>query len=511
MPANATTTHTPLALQYQGISKSFFGVPVLKGVTFSLRAGHALGLVGENGAGKSTLMNILGGVLTPDGGGITVGGQAYAPKKPKDARARGIAFIHQELNLFANLSIAENIFLTGFPTKGLARLFAINRNEINERTRKLLTSVQLAAQPTAKVETLSPGERQLVEIAKALAFDARVVIFDEPTTSLTARECERLFSLIEKLKAEGRSVIYISHALQDVRRLCEDFLILRDGEVVAEGPREDFTLDHMVSLMVGRKLEQLFPLRNAAPQATPLLQVSGLSQPGVLENVGFRLHKGEVLGVAGLMGAGRSEMARILFGLDPAQRGDVVLDGKPFANRTPSACIARGMAFLTESRREEGLLMDADVRENVAMASLPRFARHGMIPQAQMLTKVEAAARSVGLAEAKIASGAAKTLSGGNQQKVVLAKWLLTDPSVLILDEPTRGIDVGAKAEIYTLINALVARGAGVLMISSELEELIGMCDRILVMRRGEVAGVVDKVHFDREAILRMAFGGDVS
>lgn len=508
MANDLANTGNPVALQYHGITKSFFGVPVLKGVTFSLRAGHALGLVGENGAGKSTMMNILGGVLVADGGQLTVNGQAYAPKNPKDARARGIAFIHQELNLFANLSIAENIFLTGFPKTGL---FAIKRKEINERTRTLLASVQLAAEPTAKVETLSPGERQLVEIAKALAFDARVVIFDEPTTSLTARECERLFALIEKLKVQGRSVIYISHALEDVRRLCEDFVILRDGEVVAQGPREDFSMDRMVSLMVGRKLEQLFPARSMVPTATPLLQVAGLSQPGVIENVSFTLHKGEVLGVAGLMGSGRSETARILFGLDPAAKGDVTLDGKPFTNRNPAACIARGMAFLTESRREEGLLMDADVRENVAVAALPRFAGRGLVLQNQLQPKVDAAARSVGLAEGKIAGGAVKTLSGGNQQKVVLAKWLLTEPSVFILDEPTRGIDVGAKAEIYTLINNLVARGAGVLMISSELEELIGMCDRILVMRRGEVAGVVDKAHFDREAILRLAFGGGIA
>jgi len=511
-----TTNTTPLALEYKGITKSFFGVQVLKGVTFSLRPGSALGLVGENGAGKSTMMNVLGGVLPADGGSFVVAGQPYAPKSPQDARANGIAFIHQELNLFGNLSIAENIFLTNFPRKARVPLLSfllpsIDRKEIQERTRKLLLAVDLQVEPTAKVETLSPGERQLVEIAKALAFDARVVIFDEPTTSLTSKECERLFSLIEKLKGEGRSVIYISHVLQDVRRLCEDFVILRDGEVVAQGPREDFSMERMVSLMVGRKLEQLFPTRTTTASGKPLLEVKGLSQPGVIENVGFTLHKGEVLGVAGLMGSGRSELARILFGLDKSASGTVVLDGNAYTERSPSESIARGMAFLTESRREEGLLMDADVRENVALAALPRFSAKGLVNVAKLSPLVDSGSSAVGLSDTKIQGGAVKTLSGGNQQKVVLAKWLLTSPSVFILDEPTRGIDVGAKADIYGLINELVGRGAGALVISSEIEELIGICDRILVMRKGEVAGVVDKAHFDREAILRMAFGGGVA
>ncbi len=504
---------TTEALQYQDITKSFFGVPVLKGVSFSLKPGHALGLVGENGAGKSTLMNILGGVLQPDGGRLMVAGQPFAPRSPMDARARGIAFIHQELNLFANLSVAENIFLTAFPRKSwLPFVPSIDKKAIAERTRALLEAVQLPVAPHARVESLSPGERQLVEIAKALAFDAKVVIFDEPTTSLTTRECERLFALIETLKSEGRSVVYISHALQDVMRLCEDLVVLRDGEVVAQGPRQEFSMDRMVSLMVGRQLQQLFPERTTHPLPESVLEVKSLSQPGVIKNVSLSLRKGEVLGVAGLMGSGRSEMARILFGLDPASAGEVVLNGKPYATRTPQQSIARGMAFLTESRREEGLLMEADVRENVGLASLRRFVGStGAVNAAALSARVDAVARGVGIAEAKLAGGAVKTLSGGNQQKVVLAKWLLTEPSVFILDEPTRGIDVGAKSEIYGLINELVGRGAGVLMISSELEELIGMCDRILVMHKGEVAGVVDKANFAREAILRLAFGGGMA
>lgn len=506
-----------LVLQCQDVTKSYFGVRVLAGVSFSLAPGRALGLIGENGAGKSTLMNILGGVTQPDGGRLSVCGTPYAPKSPTEARAHGIAFIHQELNLFPNLSIAENIFLTGFPhakrVPPWARLLApIDRRRNAALTRTLLASVDLDVSPDARVDTLCPGERQLVEIAKALAFDARIVIFDEPTTSLTARECERLFGLIERLKREGRSVIFISHALEDVRRLCEDVVVLRDGEVVGQGPREAYPLDRMVSLMVGRKLEQLFPHRGTTPTDEPVLEVKDLAQPGVVDGISFTLRRGEVLGIAGLMGAGRSELARILFGLEPAALGQVVLSGAPFGHRSPAACIARGMGFLTENRRDEGLLMDADVRENVSLAALPRFsARAGLLDGAALAAEVDAIALAVGIPASKLEGAAVKTLSGGNQQKVVLAKWLLTEPDVFILDEPTRGVDVGAKSEIYALINHLVGRGAGVLMISSELEELIGMCDRIVVMHKGTVTGEFRKESFQREEILRQAFGGGLS
>jgi ribose transport system ATP-binding protein len=450
-------------------------------------------------------MNILGGVLRPDGGRLRLGGQDYAPSSPMDAARQGVAFIHQELNLFSNLSVAENIFLTGFPK----RFGAVDRKRLRARTVELLRAVELDVAPDTLVETLSPGERQLVEIAKALSVDARVVIFDEPTTSLTARETERLFALIEKLRGEGRSMIYISHALQDVMRVCDDILVLRDGESVAFGPKTDFTIERMIALMVGRDLAQLFPARETHPRPEPLLEVKGISQPGIVEDITFTLRRGEVLGVAGLMGSGRTELARILFGLDPHARGIIELDGKPLSPE-PRTCIQRGLAFLTESRREEGLLMDAPIIENVGLASLPGHAGKGLglLDGKRLGDAVTGVCREVRIADAKLRGGAVKTLSGGNQQKVVLAKWLLTKPSVFILDEPTRGIDVGAKHEIYRLINELVATGAGVLLISSELEELIGMCDRIMVMCRGEIAGTLDRAAFDREAILRYALGG---
>jgi len=503
------------ALSYKGIRKSFFGVEVLKGVSFDLAPGRVLGLVGENGAGKSTMMNLLGGVLQPSGGSLELAGQPYAPKTPLDARAKGVAFIHQELNLFSNLSVAENIFISELPRRWPFLPF-VDQRIVREKTAALLKAVELDVSPDTLVEALSPGERQLVEIAKALSIDARVVIFDEPTTSLTARETERLFALIEKLRAEGRAIIYISHALEDVMRLCDDIVVLRDGSVVGSGTRETFTIARMVSLMVGRSLEQMFPERKHEPQrdAQPRLSVRGLSQPGVVENISFDLLQGEVLGVAGLMGSGRSELARILFGLDPCSAGEVQLSGQPFAQRTPSACIERGMAFLTESRREEGLMMDAPIRDNAALAALKAFSRKpgGFLAGAPLRARVDEVSASVSLAQNKISGpGAVKTLSGGNQQKVVLAKWLLTKPKVLILDEPTRGIDVGAKLEIYMLIEQLVAGGTSVLVISSELEELIGLCDRILVMSRGEIAGQMERKDFDREEILKMALSASRS
>jgi ribose transport system ATP-binding protein len=495
-------------LEFDQIEKSFFGVPVLRGVSFALAEGHILGLVGENGAGKSTLMNILGGVLPFDAGRMLLGGEGYTPHNPAAARARGVAFIHQELNLFKNLSIAENLFINDFPKRRIAGLPVINRRLMKTQTRSLLEALDLNVAPETLVESLSPGERQLVEIAKALSSAAKIIILDEPTTSLTTRETERLFALLERLRAQGIAMIYISHNLGDVLRLCDDIVVLRDGQVVGAGRKDEFSEERMISLMVGRALEQLFPER--APSVTPeiALDVKGLTQPGVLADISFRLHKGEVLGIAGLMGAGRTELARTLFGLDPVEGGEVLIKGQA-ALPGPRGRIQSGMAFLTEDRRAEGLMMEAAIAENVALAALPSFARPitGLLDQTKMATAVGQVAQTVRLRGATNLRQAVKTLSGGNQQKVVLARWLLEDPAVFILDEPTRGIDVGAKAEIYRLINELARRGAGVLLISSEIEELIGMCDRILVMAAGRISDNIERAEFDRERILRAALG----
>lgn len=494
-------------LQIDGVSKAFFGTSVLKQVSLSLAAGRVLGLVGENGAGKSTLMNILAGVLPADAGTIRLGGTPYAPRSPAEAARAGVALVHQELNLFTNLSIAENIFLAELPRRA-AGLW-INRRRLYEETRRLLESVDLPLDPRQRVENLSPGERQLIEIVRGLHAQARLIIFDEPTTSLTQPEAERLFTIIDRLRAQGIAVIYISHTLGDVLRLSDEIVVLRDGALVASGPKPEFTLPRLVSLMVGRELEQVFPSRSAAPAAEPLLEVRSLTQPGVVEDISFTLHRGEVLGLAGLMGSGRTELARILFGLDPYRRGEILLQGKPL-RPSPRECMRRCMAFLTENRRDEGLLPEASIAENVALASLPRFTRRRpvrLLDWAALRRTARESATALAVNARAPERQLAKTLSGGNQQKVVLAKWLLREPIVFLLDEPTRGVDVGAKFEIYRTINDLVVRGSGVLLISSEIEELIGLCDRILVMSRGTIGACYSRDEFHQERILRAALG----
>ena len=483
---------TPL-LHVDRISKGFSGVPVLREVSLTVARGEVLGIAGENGAGKSTLMNILGGVFSPDAGTMLLEDRNYAPRDPSQASACGVAFVHQELNLFPNLTIAENLFLTDFPRRRVLGLPLIDRRSTAQSARRLLGAVELPFSPDTPVERLSQGERQLVEVARALHRDARVVIFDEPTTSLTARESARLFAIIERLRARGSAVIYISHALADVRRLSSRILILRDGEVAATGPTAEFTEERMISCMVGRPIGQLYPARPPLPpHAAPLLEARGLTHPAILENVAFTLHSGEILGIAGLMGSGRSELARILFGLDPCARGEILLSGEPIQYLSPRERIRRGLAFLTENRRDDGLLLPASVLANLALVG-------------SGAGNPELVAARVGVRCASLDRQPVRQLSGGNQQKVALGKWLVSPPRVFLLDEPTRGIDVGARAEIYRIVAALAESGVAILMISSEIEELTGMCDRILVMRRGEISGSIARPDFDREQILRVA------
>jgi len=498
-------------LRVEGLTKSFFGVEVLHGVGFTLHAGEVLGLVGENGSGKSTTMNILGGVHQPDAGTITMDGRPYQPAGPRDAQEAGLAFIHQELNLFENLSIEENLFISGFPLRG-AKLPLIDRGQIRKRTAELLEMVDVRYAPSTPVSRLSQGERQLVEIAKSLSFDAKIIILDEPTTSLTRRETEKLFAIMERLQAQGIGLIYISHILGDVLKICDTIQVLRDGYLVGGGPTAAQSIDGIISMMVGRKIENLFPPRDTRPQAAPALEVQGLTQRGVVKDVSFTLHKGEVLGVAGLMGAGRSELARIVFGLDEFESGRIVVEGAPLETVTPEICMARGMAFLTEDRRGEGLLMDASISDNAALASLRAYAGKltGWISRRRLEEEVAEVSRRVQVNTTDYRNTLVKNLSGGNQQKVVIGKWLLREPKVFILDEPTRGIDVGAKFEVYKIINQLVADGTAVLFISSEMEELIGMCDRILVMHRGEITAVHDRHEFDSERILETAMSTSV-
>ncbi len=491
-------------LTLQGLTKAWSGVPAVSDLTLSVREGTCLGVIGQNGAGKSTLMNMIGGIVSPTGGNMLWQGQPYRPATAADAAAAGIAFIHQELNLFSNLSVAENLYIDGFPR----RFGLIDWRAVEARTRQVLGRLSLSVDPRTGVGTLSPGERQLVEIAKALHNEARLMIFDEPTTSLTARETERLFDTIAALRAEGRTIVYISHILADVRRLSDEIAVLRDGRLVDQGPAADFPITRMIRSMIGRDLGGLYPPRSAPRgQRRPVLEVAGLSQPGVVENVSLTLREGEVLGLFGLMGSGRSELARILFGLDPHAEGRIALDGRPLRGG-PAARIAAGMAFVTENRREEGLMLDAPIADNLALVSLRDFGRRplGMVDAASLRARTEATRDELDVKAGNIHSQPVKALSGGNQQKVVIGKWQMGRPRLFILDEPTRGVDVGAKYEIYGLIDRLAAEGGAVLMISSELEELIGVADRILVMSRGEVVGGLDRPDFSEERILSLAF-----
>lgn len=509
------SSHAPVRLQFDGLQKSFFGVPVLRSVSFSVRAGAITALVGENGAGKSTLMNLLGGNLTPDAGQMLLEGQPHQPRTPAEAQRAGIAFVHQELNLFGNLSVAENLCLDGFPLQGSPEPSAssglgwINRPALQLQAKNRLDRVCLKLDPNTPLHRLSSGERQLVEIAKALGRHPRVLILDEPTTSLSAPECSRLFALMRELRSEGLALIFISHSLSDVLREADDLVILRDGAVVAQGPCRDFSSQQLITHMVGRTLEQLFPPRDSKRslrQDLPCLEVRNVTQPGIVRDISFTLHSGEILGMAGLMGAGRSELARILFGLDPHASGEIRIGGE-LARPGPRGRIQQGVGFLTEDRRGDGLCLESSIADNMTLVSLPQLARTaiGWLDPTTLRQTVQTIRESVRLTATARDEQPVKTLSGGNQQKVVLAKWLLTRPKVLILDEPTRGIDVGAKYEIYQLIHQLADQGAGILVISSEIEELLGLCDRLLVLAKGQIRAELPRAEFQQERILAAA------
>jgi len=512
-PASAASASaaSPPALEFSGLGKRFFGVPAVSGVDLELRHGEILCLIGENGAGKSTMMNMLGGVLAPDAGEMLIGGEPYRPAKPADASEAGVAFIHQELNLFGNLTIAENILINTMPR--LPGLPLVNRRALRREAREVLDAIGLDISPDTKVDALAPGEKQLVEIGKALAADARIIILDEPTTSLTNRETAVLFELLKRLRDEGRSLIYISHVLADVLALADSIVVLRDGERVGGGPAAEFDQPRMIATMVGRSIDQLFPPREVGELGEPVLEVESLSQPGIVRDISFTLRRKEVLGVYGLMGAGRSELARILFGLDPHASGTVRVAGDVTPMSDPIDSIARGMAFVTEDRRDEGLLMDSSIVDNMSLVSLPRRGGGGLFLDAKELQST-----ALGMAERlSLRSGdptlaqPVRSLSGGNQQKTVIGKWVIERPDVLIMDEPTRGIDVGAKYEVFTIMNALAAEGTGILYISSELEELLGVADRLLVMNDGMVVAEFPREAFDSERVLAAAFAREQS
>ncbi len=498
-----------ILLETRGLTKSFFGVPALRDVSLTIHEGRILGLIGENGAGKSTLMNVVDGVFPATDGSMFLRGLPYQPRSPADATGHGIAFIHQELNLFSNLTVAENIFVDAFPM----RAGFIDRRSMRRETERLLASLDLEIAPDTLLDRLAPGERQLVEIAKALRSNPQLIIFDEPTSSLTARETERLFEVIRRLRDEGKTLIYISHMLSDVRALSDDIAVLRDGELVGSGPAEELDTSRMIELMIGRELAQLYPPKTAAPGRDPVLRVAAMTQPGVVQDVDLEVRAGEIVGLFGLMGAGRTELARMVFGLDEFAHGEIRIGGTLLRGQSPTDRIEHGMAFVTENRREEGLLMESTIADNIALVSLASYARTILrfVDAPKLSAVAQQMADDLQIKAHDIGGQPAKSLSGGNQQKVVIGKWLMRQPKLFVLDEPTRGVDVGAKYEIYSLMDRLAREGSGVLFISSEVEELMAMCDRILVMNRGEVSGEFGERPFKQDQLLRAAFREDLA
>ena len=501
-------------LEMRAIAKTFGPVRALSGVTFSAWPGEVHALMGENGAGKSTLMKILSGVHQADPGGtIRLAGRAVAIPDPAAARALGIVTIHQELALSPNLSVAENIWLGREPR----RLGLLDRAAMRARSRPVLERLGVGFGAATPVASLSIAERQLVEIARALAGAARVLVMDEPTTSLSARETDRLFALVRQLRAEGMAIVYISHRMAEIDALADRVSVLRDGASVGTLTRDQLTAERLIRMMVGRDLSSFYTKSHAAPAQpdapaaadAPLLAVENVADGVRVHGCSFSLERGEVLGIAGLVGAGRTELARLVCGIDRRSAGVVRLHGRPLACRSPREAVAEGLVYLTEDRKSLGLYLDMSVRQNIAIDVAERDARAGVMDLAAARRRSQAAIRrlSVRTGGDAINVGA---LSGGNQQKVLLARLLETGPRVLFLDEPTRGVDIGAKSEIYRLIDELARAGMGVVVISSEMAEIIGVCDRTLVMREGRLVGEIanrDGRRITQEAIMALVSG----
>ena len=492
----------PDLLQVAGIGKSFPGVRALHDVSFSVGSGEVVAVLGENGAGKSTLMKILAGVQLPDTGEIRLDGEAVQIRSVEEGLARGIALIHQELNLATNLSIGANLFLGREPVKrGL-----IDEREITARSRILLERVGLDLDPSTLVGDLTIGRQQLVEIAKALSIEARLLIMDEPTSSLSQGETERLFEVVKDLRANGVSILYISHRLGEVIELADRVVVLRDGKNAGELSRDEISHDRMVSLMVGRDLSQFYA-HTSHPPGDVVLSVSGLrtpAHPG--HTIDFELRAGEIVGMAGLVGAGRTELLQTLFGITPARGGTITVDGATLTIHDPRTAIAAGLALVPEDRKQQGLIIEMAVADNLSLASIARDQRAGFL---NFAAERDLTAEMTERMRIKTPSPRqiVRFLSGGNQQKVVLGKWLAMKPKVLLLDEPTRGIDIGAKREIYALMEELARQGMAILFVSSDLEEVIGMSDRVLVMHEGRLSGELPRGELGEEAIMRLATG----
>ncbi len=494
-------------LSVRGIVKRFPGVLALAGVDFDLRRGEIHALVGENGAGKSTLMKIIAGMIPPDEGTIHLDGQERRFEHVLDAQRAGIAIIHQELCLAPHLSVAENIFLAREPMRGPF----VDRPRLHAATQALLERLKVDIAPGALVKNLSVAQQQMVEIAKALSLNARVLIMDEPTSSLTENEIDQLFVIIRSLRTQGVGVIYISHRLNELQHVVDRVTVFRDGKHVRTSDFGRITLDEIIAAMVGRTLDQKFPTRTSRPTAEKILEVRNLSREGVFQDVSFDLHRGEILGFAGLMGAGRTEVARAIFGADQTSAGTVHLFGQEVHIRSPRDAIRHGIAYLSEDRKGHGLALEMPLAANITMANVDAITdRLGFLRFADEVAAAEKYVKALDIKTPSIRQ-IVKNLSGGNQQKVVIAKWLFRNSRLLFFDEPTRGIDVGAKYAIYEMLDRFAAQGIGVVLITSELPEVLGMTDRVVVFHEGRVAGVLETRRSNQEEIIQHASGQKVA
>lgn len=490
-------------IEMKNIHKSFGTNRVLAGVDFDLREGEVHALMGENGAGKSTLMNILTGLHSRDEGTIVIDGQETYFSSPKEAEEKGIAFIHQELNIWPEMTVLDNLFIGKEPTSGLGFL---NMKQMKALAKEQFGKLSVTIPLTQEAGECSVGQQQMIEIAKALMTKAKVIIMDEPTAALTEREIEKLFEVIRSLKKEGVSIVYISHRMEEIFTICDRITVMRDGKSVDTKPIPDTNFDEVVRKMVGRELTERYPARHPVP-GDVVLEVKNISSKGKFENVSFSVRAGEIVGMSGLMGAGRTEMMRAIFGLDRLDSGEIWVRGKKVNIRKPDDAVKHGIGFITEDRKDEGLVLDFSVRENMALTNLFSFSSKGFISAKKELDFVDTLTKRLQI-KTHTTETPARNLSGGNQQKVVIAKWIGIGPSVLILDEPTRGVDVGAKREIYQLMNELTERGVAILMVSSELPEVLGMSDRILIVHEGRISGEVSGENATQEQIMTLATGG---
>jgi ribose transport system ATP-binding protein len=500
---------TPKLLETKNIGKRFPGVVALDVVNFHINQGEIVGLLGENGAGKSTLMKILGGIYQPDDGEIFFGDKSSKISGVNDSIAKGIAFIHQELNMLDNLDVASNVYLGREPfQRGIGKyLRLIDRKKLNADTAIYLQKLGLEVSPETPLNRLSIGQQQLVEIAKALSLNAKILIMDEPTSSLTTTETEKLLSVVRELKSQGVSVIYITHRLGEVSDICDRAVVLRDGKNAGELKRKELTHENMVQLMVGRALKHSYQPRENESDETIFETKNLVTSRYPNKKVSFSVKKGEIFGIAGLVGAGRSELAQTIFGVDSKKDGEVLIENRNLSGKSAREAIDKGVYLIPEDRRNTGLLTEFCIRENITLPALKRYLSNWLVNESKESVVAKELCEKLNVKTASIET-LVKNLSGGNQQKVVLAKWLQLDPKLLIFDEPTRGIDVGAKAEIYNLMRGLAKNGVAIIVISSDMEEILGLSDRLAVMREGQIMGILERENCSEKNVMKLAVGG---